>query len=110
MENIGDFGRFILNKEKLEVEESDYRYEENVIDILEKEYKDFIRKKVILKTLGIDHSIEVYENFFRQICSIATCINASQKSSNLSDPYENILARYPANAFLVSSQYETTTS
>ena len=49
MENIGDFGRFILNKEKLEVEESDYRYEENVIDILEKEYKDFIRKKGNIK-------------------------------------------------------------
>gem|GEM_PF-2117809 len=93
-ENIGDFGRFILNKEKQDVKESYYRYDNNVIDTLEKEYKDFIREKVILKTSGIDHSRNVYEDFFRQICSIATCNNASQKPPNLSDPYENTYGKW----------------
>ena len=94
LENIGDFGRFILNKEKLDVKESNYRYDDNVIDMLEKEYKDFIREKVILKTKGIDHSRKVYEDFFRQICSIGTCNNASQKLPDLSDPYENTFGKW----------------
>jgi SIR2-like protein len=94
LENIGDFGRFILNKEKLDVKEFNYRYDDNVLYTLEKEYKEFIREKVILKTLGIDHSRKVYEDFFRQICSIATCNNASQKPPNLNDPYENTLGKW----------------
>ena len=93
-DNIGVFGQYIINQEKLDISKLDYRYDKNLIDSLEKEYKSFIREQVLLNSSGINFLREVYADFFRQICCIANCSNASNKPPNLKNPYENTVEKW----------------
>ena len=93
-DNIGVFGQYIINQEKLDITKLDYRYDKNLINSLEKEYKSFIREKVLLKSSGINLLREVYADFFTQICCIANCSNASNKPPNLKNPYENTVEKW----------------
>jgi SIR2-like domain len=82
-DNIGDLGLFVLAN-KRNVDFADIHYEKATLDRLEIEYKSHIRARVKIKgSRKIDFSRKVYTDFFKQICNVTTCNNATAPDSNL---------------------------
>jgi hypothetical protein len=82
-DNVGDLGLFVLAK-KGNIDFSEFRYKRATLNQLETEYRSHIRAKVRIKgSRKIDFSRKVYTDFFKQICAVTTCNNATAPDSNL---------------------------
>jgi hypothetical protein len=81
-DNIGDLGLFALAKKDL-LDFSNFKYDIAILDRLEKEYRKHVRSKVIIPSEKFDLIEKVYTDFFRQICNISTCNNASAPDTDL---------------------------
>jgi hypothetical protein len=82
-DNIGDLGLFALAK-KGDLDFLDFQIDRAILDRLENEYRKYIRSKVIVPNSGkIDYSRKVYTDFFKQICNVSTCDNATAPDTDL---------------------------
>lgn len=77
-ENIGDLGLFILQTKQITDYVRQFKHDEETLDNLKVKFQQHIRKLVVIRgSNNIDHIRDVYGDFFKQICSISTCTNAT---------------------------------
>ena len=87
IDNIGELGLFILEKNGILNHIDQFKYDISILDNLESRFKRHVRNKVVNRnSKKIDLGRDVYFDFFKQIC--ANCNNCSNVNASDSDPYK----------------------
>lgn len=81
-DNIGDLGLFALAKKDV-LDFLNFKYDIAILGRLEQEYRKHVRSKVIIPSEKFDIIKRVYTDFFRQICNVSTCNNATAPDTDL---------------------------
>ena len=74
MENIGEFGLFMMERNGIPNPSIGREYKTEILDKLEREFKKYDRNKVVITTQEIDLVRKVYSDFFEQICATAAVV------------------------------------
>lgn len=81
-DNIGDLGLFILERKGIINYVNQFKYNADILDNLEDEFKEHIRNKVVIdKPRKIDLARSVYSDFFKQLCVVTNCDNPNDEDS-----------------------------
>jgi hypothetical protein len=84
IDNIGDFGLFMLERKGVTNPSNGSEYKTKTLDKLENEFKKLVRNKmVILEPQKIDLLRNVYSDFFKQLCAVTNCSGGED-----SNPYK----------------------
>lgn len=90
IDNISELGLFILEKQRISIEQiiAQFKYDVSILDSLESRFKKHVRNKVVnWNSKKIDLGRAMYFDFFKQICAICTnCNNIGGPRS--CDPYK----------------------
>lgn len=84
IDNIGDFGLFMLERKGVTNPSNGSEYKTKTLDKLENEFKKLVRNKmVVLEPQKIDLLRNVYSDFFKQLCAVTNCSGGED-----SNPYK----------------------
>jgi hypothetical protein len=104
MENIGEFGLFMMERNGIPNPSIGREYKTEILDKLEREFKKYDRNKVVITTQEIDLVRKVYSDFFEQICATASCSAGEEphkytasKWTFFTTNYDNAIEDYMVN-------------